>query len=247
MMRWVAVLAMLGSLIATSVQAADVNERVQVADPYLELHTGPGRGYPVTQVVERGEWIEILKRKTDWFKVRTAAGKEGWAARVQIEATLTEAGVQTTFRDALEEDYRRRRVEVGFSAGVLDGDAAIAAHVGYRLSDNFTVEVAYGQASGKFSTTDAYYGALVSQPFPDWRLSPFLSLGAGKYKNTPKATLVGGVETDSNLANVALGVNYYLTRRFYLRGDFRRHVVFIDENRTRSYDEWSLGLGLFVY
>ena len=246
-MRWVAVFAMLGFLVAASAQAADVNERVQVADPYLELHTGPGGGYPVTQVVERGEWVELLKRKTDWFKVRTAAGKEGWAARAQIEATLTEAGVQKSFRDVLEEDYRRRRIEAGISTGVLDGDSDLTVHVGYRLSDNFTAEFAYGQASGNISTTSVYYGALVSQPFPDWRLTPFFSLGVGKYKNTPKATLVGGIETDSNMANVALGFNYYLTRSFSLRGDFRRHIAFIDENRTRPYDEWSLGVGFFVY
>jgi hypothetical protein len=243
----VTVLAVMGFLAATPARAADEHERVQVADPYLELHTGPGRGYPVTQVVERGAWIAILKRQTDWFKVRTADGREGWAVRAQIEATLTEAGVQKSFRDVLEEDYRRRRIEAGFSAGVLDDDSTLTARLGYRLNDNLAVELAASQASGDLSTTDAYYVALVSQPFPDWRLAPFFSLGLGKYRNTPKATLVGAIETDSNLANVALGFNYYLTRSFYVRGDFRRHVVFVDVNRTQSHDEWLLGVGFFVY
>lgn len=246
-MKWSLVLAVTGCLATAMVQAADGYEQVQVADAYLELHTGPGRGYPITQVIERGEWIEILKRKTDWFKVRASNGKEGWASRTQMEATLTEAGVQMSFRDMLEEDYRRRRIEAGFSAGVLEGDAAMTVRVGYRMNDNFTAELALGQASGDFSTTTAYYLALVSQPFPDWRVSPFFSLGLGKFKNTPKATLVGGIETDSNLANAALGANYYITRRFYVRADFRRHVAFIDENRIRPYDEWSLGFGVFLY
>ena len=47
---------------------------VSVADPYLEMHTGPGRGYPVFHVVDRGEDVAILLRRTDWFKIRAADG-----------------------------------------------------------------------------------------------------------------------------------------------------------------------------
>lgn len=47
----VALLA-LGALSAVPARAA---ERVQVADPYLELRTGPGRGYPIFHVAAREE------------------------------------------------------------------------------------------------------------------------------------------------------------------------------------------------
>src|SRR5215468_7108882 len=78
--------------LAAPAWADDRNERVLVADPYLELHTGPGRGFPIFDIAERGERVEILGRHTDWFKVRTERGKEGWVSRAQMEATLTEAG-----------------------------------------------------------------------------------------------------------------------------------------------------------
>ena len=52
-------------------------ERLQVTDPYLELRTGPGRGYPIFFVAERNEWVEIELRYTDWYRVRTAGGKVG--------------------------------------------------------------------------------------------------------------------------------------------------------------------------
>jgi uncharacterized protein YraI len=51
---------------------------LQIADPYIELRTGPGRGYPVFFVAARDEWIEIELRHTDWFSVRTEGGKLGW-------------------------------------------------------------------------------------------------------------------------------------------------------------------------
>ncbi len=56
--------------------AAGVYLQVFVRAPYLELHTGAGRGYPVFNVVERDASVDVLKRYTDWFKVRTASGAE---------------------------------------------------------------------------------------------------------------------------------------------------------------------------
>ncbi len=220
---------------------------VQVADPYLELHTGPGRGYPVTYVVERGKQVDILMRSTDWFKLRTDDGRTGWASRFQMESTLTEAGVPLKFRDTLLDDYRKRRFEVGFAGGTLEGDALMLVRAGYRVTENLMGEITYGESSGDYSTTRGYYVAVVSQPFPEWRISPFFSLGIGKFHNIPNATLVGASETKSNMANAAIGVNMYVTRRFFVRGDYRRHVAFIDENRTRAYNEFSLGVGFFLF
>src|SRR5688572_33435440 len=61
---------------------------VVVDDPYIEMHTGPGRGYPIFYVGERGEPIELLKRRTEWFKIRTERGKEGWVHQTQLQTTL---------------------------------------------------------------------------------------------------------------------------------------------------------------
>jgi hypothetical protein len=72
-----------------------------------------------------------------------------------------------------------------------------------------------------------------------------LSLGLGRFINIPRATLVGATETRSNMANAAIGVDYEVTRRLYVRSDYRRHIVFVDENRINEYNEISLGVGLF--
>lgn len=228
-----------------SAWADETFERVSVVDPYLELRTGPGRGYPITTIAERGESVEILKRRTDWFKVRTMRGKEGWVVREQMERTLTEAGVKTTFRDILVEDFLRRRVEFGFSYGQFESDPILTAHVGYRLHDNFLVELALSQVPGDFSSTSLFYVSIVSQPYPDSDWSPFFSLGYGKFNNKPKATLVSAIETNADLANAGLGVRYYMTRRFVARFEFKQHVALIDFNRTDSFKEWSVGISAF--
>ena len=60
---------------------------VEVADAFLELHTGPGRGYPVTRVIPRGDRVVVVKRRTDWYLLRDERGQEGWAKRREMAAT----------------------------------------------------------------------------------------------------------------------------------------------------------------
>ena len=74
-------------------------QQVTVDDPYIEMHTGPGKGYPIFHVVDRGDSIEVIKRRTDWFLIRTVAGKEGWASRAQMELTLQPSGERTEIKD----------------------------------------------------------------------------------------------------------------------------------------------------
>ena len=231
--------------LALPVFADESHERVLVADPYLELHTGPGRAYPIFDIAERGERVEILKRHTDWFKVRTERNKEGWVSRAQMEATLTEAGEKKTFRDVLFDDYLARRMEFGFAFGSLNHDPLLSAYAGYRLHENVEVELTIAQSAGDFSTTSLYYVSLVSQPFPDSRWSPFFSLGAGRFTNTPKATLVSATEARGGLANAAIGLRYYVTRQFFVRVEAKKHVALIDYNRTDDYTELSAGAAFF--
>ena len=80
-----ALAVMPGAQAAESAPLMDPAGRLQVTDPYLEMHTGPGRGYPVFFVVERGQGVWITLRHTDWSKVVTEHGQEGWVDRAQLE------------------------------------------------------------------------------------------------------------------------------------------------------------------
>ena len=51
-----------------------------VKDAFIDLYAGSELEYPVFDIVERGESIWLIKRYTDWFKVRTKQGKEGWVS-----------------------------------------------------------------------------------------------------------------------------------------------------------------------
>ena len=75
---WLLALLLPAHAQAPASAAAVVSERLTVADPFLEMRTGPGRGYPVFFVVARGQSVVIELRHTDWYKVRAEAGQLGW-------------------------------------------------------------------------------------------------------------------------------------------------------------------------
>jgi hypothetical protein len=225
--------------------AEDKVERVQVTDPYIELHTGPGRGYPVFFVAPRGEWIGITLRHTDWYKVRTEGGKEGWVHRRQLETTLTEAGGQKTFRDLVVDDYLLRKLELGGGWGRFKKEPMLKIWTSYRLSDTLSVEGTLGQVQGVFSGTDFWHVNLNVEPWSDRRLSPFFGVGFGRFKNVPNQSLVSSIPTDAKLANAGLGVRYYITDRFVLRADYSIYTAFVADTRSTEYRAITGGLSFF--
>ena len=50
---------------------------LQIDVPFVELLSGPGIGYPVLHVVEKGELIEVIIKRTAWLKVKDKRGNIG--------------------------------------------------------------------------------------------------------------------------------------------------------------------------
>ena len=239
------VLLLLQALLARQALAEEQPLEVVVAEPYLEMHTGPGRGYPVFHVVDRGNTITILKRRTDWFKVRTGKGKEGWVKRSEMEQTLTPAGEPTRFADADIGDFSRRRWEAGVLAGVFQGADMITAYAGYAMTANLSAQLSVSQVFGNYSDEVMGRISLLAQPFPEWRLSPFFSLGTGIIYTDPNVTLVDESDRSEQISSVGVGVRYYLTRRFLLRAEYDHSVIYQDKDDNQEINEWKAGFAFF--
>lgn len=236
--------ALLGSV--GSAQAQDLkSERLQIADPYIELRTGPGRGYPIFFVAARKEFIVVEMRHTDWYRVQTEGGKVGWVNREQLETTLTEAGTQKSFRDIAVDDYLRRRVQLGVAWGQFKSEPMIKLFSSYKLSDTLSAEATIGQVQGTFSGTELWHLNLMSEPWSDQRLSPFFAVGMGRFRNIPNASLVGALTTNAKLANASVGLRYYLTERFILRTDYSIYTAFVEDTRSIEYRAATIGLSFF--
>ena len=240
-----ALLGLSSLLIESNAISAEAQWHVQVEDPYVELHTGPGRGYPVFHVVHRGAALIILHRKTQWYKVKTEQGKEGWVVREQMEQTLTTDGTETRFVDVLNDNYQKRRFELGLATGLFQDDPIVEVHGGYRFNDAFLLELMYGSISGTFSSSTIYHLGLVSQPFPDWSWQPNFSIGFGQLDNVPQASLVGGQKTQNTLFSAGLGIRKYISRSFLFRVDFRDYLLLVEDDRNEEYHSLTAGFSVF--
>lgn len=220
-------------------------ERLQITDPYIEMHTGPGRGFPVFFVVPRHQWIGIELRYTDWYKVRTEDGKVGWVRRTQLQSTLTAAGDTKTFRDVVLDDYLSRKLQLGAAWGQFKSEPMLKFWTSYRLTETLGVEGTLGQVQGVFSGTDFWHVNVVTEPWSDKRLSPFLGIGLGKFNNFPNQSLVGATTTDAQLANASVGLRYHLSDRFVVRADYSIYTAFVADTRTLEYRAMTAGLSFF--
>jgi hypothetical protein len=225
--------------------ASEEGVRVTVADPFIELHTGPGRGFPVFYVAERGSEIELLQRRTDWFRVRTASGREGWVPSLQLARTLTPAGEPVDIKAPTRDDFTLRTWEFGAMAGDFEGASLLNLYGAYHFNPNLSAELSLSQASGDFSTSWLADARLVAQPVPEWRISPYFAVGGGIIQVDPSTTIIASPDRTDNTAHASVGLRSYLTRRFLLRLEYSRYVIFqgIDENA--EIDEWTLGFGVF--
>ncbi len=95
--------------------------QVFVSEPYLELATGPGRGYPVFHVVEREQSVDVLYRRTDWFKVRDEQGVEGWARARDMRRTKLADGSPFVFNLGDRAGFTSHDWEIGIGGGDYGG------------------------------------------------------------------------------------------------------------------------------
>ena len=216
-----------------------------VAQPYLELHTGPGRGYPVFHVVPRDGSVDVLFRRTDWFKVRTEHGVEGWASQADMLKTVLADGTPFTFNFGDRAGFTEHRFELGMFAGQYGGATLVSAYGSLSFNSQLALEGALGQFLGKFSNGVTGDLGLAHVLVPEARWSPLLTLGLGLVHTEPKATLVQPGNRTEETAYVGGGVRYYLARRFFLRAEYKSHYLFTKRNRNEEADEWKLGFAFF--
>jgi hypothetical protein len=249
MRRWWLVLSLCQLLVAATAAGAERHERqyreVAIADPYIDLHTGPGAGYPIFFVAERGEQIELLMRRTDWFKVRVPRGEEGWVHRDQLKTTLNPDGEPFDLPEPGLEDYAARRWEFGALYGDFGGANVIATYAARSFTPNLSGEVWFAQAVGQFSDSTLATVNIVHLMYPEKRISPYFTLGAGAITTHPKATLVATVDRTDSLAEVGAGMRLYLTRRFVFRTEYKSLVVFTSRNDNEEIREWKAGVSFF--
>ena len=225
----------------------DYEPQVVVSDPYIELRTGPGRGYPVFYVAGQGDAITVLKRKTDWFKVAVAEprAKEGWVHIKEMRHTLDLAGREIDFHELGLDDFSKRRFEAGFTGGDFGGASSLSAYLGYAITPNISFQVEATQILGEFSDGVMGSANILMHPFPKWRVSPYFTIGTGIIEIKPHATIVQTEDRTDEIVHVGAGANWYLSERFMLRMEYKRHTLLTSRDDNEEINQWKAGFSIF--
>lgn len=219
-----------------------------VADAYLEMRSGPGAGYPIFNVVDRGQKIYIVTRKTSWYKVRTDNDKTGWVSRQTMLQTLLPSGQKLEFIEQNKESFIQRNWELGASTGELENAPVVSVYGAYELTQNISSELTLAYSYGNVSSSKLYKLSLLMQPFPEWEYSPFFTLGAGTIQVKPNATLINPADKNNALSQIGIGFKTYLTRRFILRAELNQYIIFSannDKDQNEDITEWKIGFAVF--
>lgn len=244
-----ALILILCTLTALPAQAGWFDDRapllVTVTAPYIDVYSGPGRGYPIFHALEKGEAITLLKSRTQWVKVRTERGIEGWIRPEALLATVDTTGNTPDFAKKPRAAALAGSFELGAGFGDFGGADSTTLTLGYRFTQHLTVEARYAQQAGNFSDSEIIAGGITHQPFPGAWVSPYFGLGAGTIKIHPSATLVDTPDREDSVLQASLGAYIYLSRRFFLRLDYTNHYLLTTRENNDEVNEWRVGFNVF--
>lgn len=229
---------------------------LKVIDAYADMHSGPGRGYPIFYVVEEGEWIEILTRRPDWYEVRTLRGKVGWVTANQIARTLQDTGEPADLPTVSYGDYQKNNWRVGMVAGnFISGEFSDAstfnATLGYRPLSWLGLEFESGRILGNDIRGTTTSGNLVFEPFSSWRLSPAMVIGGGQTKIKAQPNLPQLDQNNFDHFQFGVRANFYLGRNFVIRGEYK--ILALSSSASSDAEEidqedsgtWNFGFSTF--
>jgi hypothetical protein len=217
---------------------------LEVAEPFVEMHTGPGRGYPVFNVVEQGETIEILMRRSNWYQIRSADNKTGWASASSLAHTLKPTGEPVDLPEVSLGDYLASSWRVGFTTGSFEGANTVSLTAGYRPFSWAGVEVEGGRIFDRSVTSDYYGINFLLDPRPQWTVSPFMTLGGGQFSFNNRHKVLVSDTGSRDYASVGVGAGYYIGRSIVVRGEYRSYSVSSSEDRVWL-NAWTIGLSSF--
>jgi hypothetical protein len=243
MRRLLASVLLLQTLCLDVAHAAERLVQLVVTEPFLEMHSGPGRGYPVVYVVGRDEVVTVLFSRTDWYKVRAPNGEEGWARREELARTVLPSGEPAPIPPY--PDFAAHRWEVGAGYGVYNRENLVTAYADFGLTDSIDIEAAVQQAFGTIDNRVVGSIGLRHTFIPEWKwFSPTAGIGTAYQHITDKAPPAPR-QNDNEMAYVSLGARGFITRRFMWRADWRHYVVFNNLNVYEDLEEWKFGLAVF--
>lgn len=227
-----------------SALADDISTKLTIEVSYIELHSGPGVGYPIINVIEKGEPVELLVKRTSWLKVKDQRNNIGWLNQHDLSA-LSKQGNEISHSEFTITDFQQRNYEAGVMYGDFEGADFYNIFLGYSLTNVFSTEVSAGKALGNISDSDLFDIMLTSQPFPELTVIPYVGVGVGLIMTKPHSVLADSEKRSDTYMATAIGLKYHLARNFILKAEYKYSLVLTDRDNNEEVQAWKLGFSVF--
>jgi len=239
------VITLLALLLVSFAGQAETTLHVKVVEPFIQIYTGPGKGYPVFLDLQRGSWLTVHRYQANWYEVTTDKGDKGWVRHAELLKTVTADNQAVVLHNISQSDFEQRDWELGALWGDVEGSSIFTLFGSYVFTSNLSAELSASQMIGSLSTSELVNLNLVAQPFPEWRVSPYFTMGTGRIWTSTNSTLVQEKDRDDRTTNIGFGVRAYLTRSFFLRLEYKELLIFTSTNDYEELEIWSIGVGSF--
>lgn len=225
---------------------------VRVGAAFVNVHSGPAKAYPVFHVLVKNQEVVILKSRTGWYKVETFEPNKrkplsGWIHKEDIKAFHLQTGEVLTLPTEGVDSYLKRDVEVTLMGGVLDNVTAVSGGISWVMTPNLAIDVHYTQAFGQSSDNKLYSIRLRQTFFPEWKLNPYVAIGAGQIDTSPNANLVqsGSEVRTSDLFETGIGFSYYVSESVLFKAEYRGILVLTERDEHERLDQWLIGTSIY--
>ena len=222
-----------------------------VSAAYLELRSGPARGYPIIYTLKYRQQLNILSRKTQWIKIKTEEGDSGWIRQKDLsKLVLIESQSPVKYTGIDRQAYENKTIEFGLYTGGVNGGSndntpLIAASLAWQFTQQYALDFTAMHMLGNNEESFLMHLDLQHTMVPQWIISPTFNVGLGKIETSPKSTLGNAATINSSTANFGIGFKYLIKHRFILRGDYNKHLIISSRNQLDSVLIWKLGISLF--
>jgi hypothetical protein len=217
-------------------------QQVVVQKDYVDLRTGPGRGYPVVEIALKSDSLQLLMQRTGWVKVQFRQ-QQLWLSAADLEY-LYPVGSEQSITALWQNEQNQRHWQLGLAAGDFAGTSYYQLSGSYLFSDVIALELSAGQGSGQQASSQQYLLQLSVSPWPHWYVAPYVALGGGVLLTRPRTVLVQTEERSSPLATMEIGLNYPLSERTQANLRYRRALVSTDRDINEETNTWLIGLRL---
>ena len=202
-------------------------------------------------VAQRGEKIEIQKRRNDWFKITLKVDssriKTGWVHRNAIGQTLvandpeSDGNSETLAKDhRLLHDIYNPKHYMGFNYGRTSSADLVGVYAGRVFTDSISAELQFSDFLGRNSQGIVYGGVMNFAPFTRWKLSPYAQLGGGRIETEARGTNSQQNDDSNQFLQSGLGFHLLMSERYRLRFEYRHINILTSEDENEELETWQI-------